>query len=110
MLRRKLSLEGATSKAVYVEHSEEITAYIDKVCQILKPVGPTNLQLRVENDSPLLLEINPRISSSCSIRTAMGYNEPAMCVEYYLFNRTPTVQKKRKATAIRFIKDHVMYG
>jgi len=109
ILKRKLSQEGATSKAVLVENSIQIQAYIDKICSILKPIGPTNIQLRTEGDRIFLLEINPRISSACSIRTAMGYNEPEMCIEYFLLNKNPTATQKRKAQVVRFINDSVVY-
>jgi carbamoyl-phosphate synthase large subunit len=109
VLLRRLSQEGATSKAVLIENHETIMSYVSGLCRLLTPVGPTNIQVRLEGEVPYLLEINPRISSACSIRTAMGYNEPDMCVDYFLLGREPVVHPKRRASAIRFIGDQIDY-
>jgi carbamoyl-phosphate synthase large subunit len=109
ILKRQLSQEGATSKAILVDRSDSIMAYVTEICKRIKPVGPTNVQLRTENDVPYLLEINPRISSACSIRALMGYNEPAMCIEYFLQGNNPSPQPKRKASVVRYISDYVHY-
>src|SRR5882724_5671462 len=68
ILRRTLSKEGATAKAWMVASEPAISACVDEICRLLKPIGPTNVQLRKDGDQVFLLEINPRISSSCSIR------------------------------------------
>ena len=86
MLKRKLSQEGATAKAK-VMYSEEAEALVYRMTELLKPVGPTNFQFRYDNGKYLLLETNPRISSSTSLRTAFGYNEAEMCVEYFVEHR-----------------------
>lgn len=109
VLRRKLSQEGATSKAVMVKDDEQIMSFARRICEIIRPLGPTNLQVRTEGSLTFLLEINPRISSACSIRTAMGYNEPAMCIDYYLLGKDPVAQPKSMAIAIRYIADHFSY-
>jgi len=108
ILKRQLSQEGATNKAVLIEEDNSIFQYITKLCNILKPVGPTNIQLRKEKDTVFLLEINPRISSACSIRTAFGYNEPEMCIEYYLLNKKPIPRTKKRGTALRYISDYII--
>ena len=107
ILRRTLSKEGATAKAWMVPSEPTITACVDAVCSLLQPIGPTNIQLRKEGDQVFLLEINPRISSSCSIRSAMGYNEPEMCVRHYLLNEVIVPSPKTPAKVVRYIADHV---
>lgn len=108
ILRRYLSQEGATSNAEVIE-SNQIMDYIKSIVELLMPLGPTNIQIRTDGDKVYLLEINPRISSACSIRTAFGYNDAAMCIRYYLNNETIIPSKKRKGKAIRFISDHIIY-
>ncbi len=108
ILKRKLSGEGATSKATVVENAT-INNYVAQLVEVLKPIGPTNIQVRVENNIPYLLEINPRISSACSLRTAFGYNEPEMCIRYFLLNETIQPTIKKKGAAIRFIDDFIIY-
>lgn len=104
-LRRVLSQEGATAKAEVVEY-EKLFEEVDLLCQAFKPFGPTNLQFRLEEGKYLLLEINPRISSSTSIRMAFGFNEAQMCLEYYLKGNI-IVPEVRKGKAVRFIDEVV---
>ena len=108
ILRRTLSKEGATAKAWLVPVDAAITACVDEICRLLRPVGPTNIQLRKEGEQVYLLEINPRISSSCSIRTAMGYNEAELCVRHYLLGEPIIAGPKTPASVVRYIADHVI--
>ncbi len=107
-LRRKLSHNGFTDRAEVV-NTANFAATIMELCQVFRPIGPTNFQFRMCSDGPKLLEINPRISSSTSIRTAFGYNESAMAVEYFLENRTPIQPPIRKGRAVRYIDEHIFY-
>jgi carbamoyl-phosphate synthase large subunit len=107
-MRRRLSGEGATVKASVVSEVG-LDRCVQAYCSVFKPLGPTNLQFRRSDDGWALLEINPRISSSTSLRTAFGYNEAAMAVDYYLDGRLPTQPAIRQGHAVRFIDDHVVF-
>ena len=107
ILRRTLSKEGATAKAWLVPVDAAISECVDEICKLLRPVGPTNIQIRKEGEQVYLLEINPRISSSCSIRTAMGYNEPELCVRHYLLGEPIVAAPKTPASVVRYIADDV---
>lgn len=106
--KRKLSKEGFTQEAQVV--NIDIENSIQKLAYILKPVGPTNFQFRIERGCFKLLEVNPRISSATSIRSALGYNESKMSIDYFLNEKTPerfdvlTVLHKR---AIRYSEDYI---
>jgi carbamoyl-phosphate synthase large subunit len=107
-LRRKLSRDGYTDKAEVVgtgDFSETIVA----LCRHFRPLGPTNFQFRMCGDGPKLLEINPRISSSTSIRAAFGYNESAMAVDYFLERRTPCQPAIRRGKAVRYTDEQIFY-
>ncbi|PSS56357.1 ATP-grasp domain-containing protein [Pseudomonas sp. BBP2017] len=107
--QRSLASDGSTAKA-WVYQDDSLDATVARLCQAFKPVGPTNLQFRRGNDdSWRLLEINPRISSTSSIRRAFGYNEAAMCLDYYLDNKSPRPPIIRSGFAVRFIEDHIVY-
>lgn len=109
VMRRKLSKAGATDKAI-VEPVPGIDEEIYKISKELKPLGPTNFQFRLHKGDYLLLEINPRISSSTSIRTAFGYNEAEMCIEYFIEGKRPKDRKLRTGRAYRYIADAVEYN
>ena len=107
-LRRKLSKEGFTEKAE-VAHLYDINDVLLKLSDYFKPIGPTNFQFRKHNGALKLLEINPRISSATSIRTAFGYNESLMAVEYYLDNTIPQQPLIKQGRAVRYIEDFIFY-
>lgn len=108
VMKRKLSKAGATDKAVVIA-IPEIESEIRKMVKLLKPVGPTNFQFRLDGNKFLLLEINPRISSSTSIRTAFGYNEAEMCIDYFLEGKRPTDCDLKRGRVYRYIADAVVY-
>ena len=109
VMRRKLSKAGATDKAI-VERIPEINQEIIAINKILKPIGPTNYQFRKDDkDVFLLMEINPRISASTSIRTAFGYNEAEMCIDFYLEKQKPREPEIRMGRAYRYIADAIIY-
>jgi len=103
---RKLSREGSTAKAQTV-NIPELDEEVKKLTALFKPVGPTNLQFRRHREDYLLLEVNPRFSSSLSLRTAFGFNEPEMCLEYFGDNVKPTPAVITQGSAVRYIEDVV---
>ena len=107
-LKRKLSREGFTEKAEVVATDEFIGTVAD-LCKRFRPIGPTNFQFRKCEEGIKLLEINPRISSSTSIRAAFGYNESAMAVDYFLEHRAPIQPEIKRGRAVRYTDEHVFY-
>ena len=71
--KRKLSRAGNTASAEQI-NDKEIYNYTLKLAKFFQPVGPI-INLGVKIGSLYLLEINPRFSSSTSIRHEFGYNE-----------------------------------
>jgi len=104
-LRRELSQEGATKKAVNVDLDAELLETMTKISQKCKFEGPTNLQFIKYDNKYLLLEINARISSSTSIRELFGINEAEMCIEYFLLHKTPEHKTQKYGTVMRYIED-----
>jgi len=109
ILRRYLSREGATQRAHVVSGDDELQFYVDTLVKELKPIGPTNFQFRKHHGKAFLLEINPRISSACSLRAKFGYNEPQYCIEHYLELGVHRPQVKKTGRAIRYIADQIIY-
>ena len=107
-LRRKLSKDGFTDRAE-VTDAREFASAITELCQLLHPVGPTNFQFRRCQGGPKLLEINPRVSSSTSIRTAFGYNESSMSLDYFLDQHQPVQPAIRCGRAVRYTDEKVFY-
>jgi len=107
--KRELSKKGYTDKAE-VYKSEQIEEAVLDICKILKPIGPTNFQFRFHNGVCQLLEINPRFSSSTSMRSAFGYNDALMAMEYFLEGKISQQPKIRNGKAIRYIEEFIFYS
>jgi carbamoyl-phosphate synthase large subunit len=107
-LKRRLSTVGFTEKAE-VDMPQGAEAAIRALGEVFKPVGPTNFQFRVQEGQLKLLEINPRISSATSIRTAFGYNESVMSVEYFLHDKRPEQPQIQRGYAVRYMEDCLFY-
>jgi carbamoyl-phosphate synthase large subunit len=108
VLQRRLAADGSTVKA-WVRQESGLLEVVASLCAHFKPIGPTNLQFRKDGKDWKLLEINPRISSSTSLRTAFGYNEAEMCLHYYLEGEEINQPDVKNGFAIRFIEDSVIY-
>jgi len=104
VLKRKLSKDGYTEKAevVCMEAFDEV---LRSLCEHFKPIGPTNFQFRKHHGTLKLLEINPRISCSTSIRSAFGYNEAEMAIEFYLDGKMPSQPVISYGRAVRYVED-----
>jgi carbamoyl-phosphate synthase large subunit len=109
ILRRYLSIAGASEKTYVIKNHVELMNAVTFLVELFRPEGPTNFQFRKDKDKVYLLEINPRISSACSLRTKFGYNEPLLCIQHYLENKSYTIQNKKDGKAIRFIADKLIY-
>jgi carbamoyl-phosphate synthase large subunit len=107
VFRRRLSATGNTQEAEVVD-APAIEAASATLTAALAPLGPTNYQFRLHGDTPYLLEVNPRFSSSNSLRTAFGYNEAQMCVDWFLRGRRPETPRIRRGIAWRYFEDFVV--
>lgn len=109
IMRRYLSPTGASQKTFVIKSDHELMNSVNFLTKLFKPIGPTNFQYRKSINKIYLLEINPRISSTCSIRSKFGYNDPLFCIEYFLENRKISVSTKKYGKSIRYIADKMIY-
>ena len=100
---------GTTVEAKCITADDEMIDYVNRICTVIRPLGPTNIQLIKEGSKYLLLEVNARISASTSIRTKFGVNEAEMCIEYFLMHKIPQKRKQRRGSAVRYLKDVIQY-
>ena len=108
-LRRRLSVEGYTEKAETTP-VDEFDPILARLCQHLRPLGPTNFQFRRHEGMLKLLEINPRISSATSIRCAFGFNEALMAIPFYREGKLPTQPVIQEGRAVRYVEDFIFYS
>ena len=72
---RKTIKHGQTYKA-FIDDYRAVRRSAEDVALKLGAAGPINVQARLEGDSPVAFEINPRFSATCPMRAAAGVNEP----------------------------------
>ena len=107
--KRKLSTEGFTDVAEVTDY--DFSLILEDISAVVKPIGPTNFQFRLHNGGMKLLEINPRVSSSTSIRSALGFNECKYAVDYFLKGIRPKSFDKEKIIgkkAVRYTEDIIL--
>ncbi|SEK01223.1 ATP-grasp domain-containing protein [Achromobacter sp. NFACC18-2] len=110
IFRRRLSGAGNTLVAEALREHAVIEAATERLCRHFQPQGPTNFQFRVEGETPYLLEINPRFSSSNSLRTAFGFNEAEMAIQLYLLGIRPDEPRTGVGKAWRYTEDFVTHA
>lgn len=89
IVMRRILRDGDTYKA-FVEKNPVIEEYVKSIVEYIKPYGACNIQLRVKDKVPYLLEINARCSGTTASRTLCGFNEPKMICDYILKDISPT--------------------
>ena len=109
ILKRKLGAGGATWSAESLSSDPQIEQFGKSLCEVFKPLGPTNFQFRKSDGKVWLLEINPRFSSSISLRAALGFNEADMCVDFFVRKLRPTAFPWKRGVCQRYIQDHVVF-
>jgi carbamoyl-phosphate synthase large subunit len=110
IFRRRLSGAGNTLVAEVLHEHPVIEAATALLCRHFQPLGPSNFQFRVEGDIAYLLEINPRFSSSNSLRTAFGFNEAEMSIKLYLRGVEPDAPRIGAGKAWRYTEDFVIHA
>jgi carbamoyl-phosphate synthase large subunit len=89
IVMRRILRNGDTYKCFSVK-DPRIEEEIEKIVAGINPVGCLNVQLRVKNGIPYVLELNARCSGTTAARALAGFNEPKMVADFYLKGMEPT--------------------
>lgn len=108
IMHRKL-VNGSTDFARIVDN-EAILHEVEKICREFQPVGPLNVQLRLDkNNRPVCFELNVRFSGSTPMRAHFGYEDvKAMIKEYILDEPIDDCFHTRKGEAYRYVNEIYM--
>jgi len=106
-LRRKLNY-GSTFEAETVQDSK-LDGVALNIATRLKVAGPSNFQFRKEGGEYYLMEVNPRFSSSTSIKSIFGFNEPAMAIRSFVLGEPSAPLDLKKGKCFRYIADHARF-
>ncbi|HLB66715.1 MAG TPA: ATP-grasp domain-containing protein [Candidatus Saccharimonadales bacterium] len=105
VMRRTLR-DGDTYQSFTVKN-DVIENEVRKIMALIKPFGACNVQLRLKDNKPYVLEINARCSGTTAARALCGFNEPKMIADYLCSNKQPSYTIKEQ-TILRYWKELVV--
>lgn len=65
-------------------HGDLLKEQAARIARLLDSRGPLNIQGRLVGERLMLMEVNPRLSGTTSLRAMAGYNEPELMIRYYV--------------------------
>jgi carbamoyl-phosphate synthase large subunit len=102
---KKLLKHGQTYKAI-IDDYPEIKKISEETAKKIGGVGAINIQLLVDvcdnNDKAKIIEVNPRFSATCPLRTVAGINEPDLVVRNTLFGENIKTKGYRSLICLRY--------
>lgn len=103
-MRRDLR-DGNTYRAYRDEESSKYDKTLIKIAEALGAEGPVNFQFRIQNDEPVVFEINGRYSGTTPIRAMYGFNEVEALLMHHFFDEPVVQAPLRKGTLLRTWSD-----
>lgn len=101
VMRRGL-LQGTTVWAEVGDYPA-VRAEAERIVAALKPMGPCNVQLRVEDSRPVCFEINVRFSGTTPMRAHFGFNDVEMALRHFVLGEvTPDLPVITSGVALRY--------
>ncbi|MGH9504282.1 MAG: ATP-grasp domain-containing protein [Terriglobales bacterium] len=82
VMRREL-LEGTTYRAE-AGHFPEVREQAIRIAQALRPMGPSNIQMRRHRGRAVCFEINVRFSGTTPVRARLGFNDVEAALRHYI--------------------------
>ncbi len=107
LLRRRLNYGSTFEAEIIIDQELEDNA--TSIAKKLSICGPTNFQFRKADRKYYLIEVNPRFSSSTSIKSAFGFNEPVMAINSFLRKISIEPITIKRGRCSRYIEDLVVY-
>lgn len=102
---------GSTDSAKVIENPE-ISEQVIKICEKFCPVGPLNVQMRLDEDGrPVCFELNVRFSGTTPMRAMFGFQDVvAMVKEYVLGEDIKNCFCVRPGIAYRYTNELYILG
>ncbi len=106
---KKILKHGQTYKAV-IDDFPEIRSISEITARKIGGIGAINIQLRIDEDDQRakIIEINPRFSASCPMRTIAGVNEPDIVIRNTIFNENIQVKEYQSLLCLRYWNESYM--
>lgn len=85
----------------WFDEFKNIRKQCEEISDILDAEGPLNIQCRKTKNGIIPFEINPRFSGTTYLRSMVGFNEPSILMDYYLYKKIPQQKKIPKKYIFR---------
>lgn len=101
VFRRDL-FEGTTYRA-QAGHFPDVRSEAVRIAEALRPLGPSNMQMRIHEGVPVCFEINVRFSGTTPIRARFGFNDVEAALRHYILDEPATdLPVITEGTALRY--------
>ncbi len=109
VMRRDL-LEGTTYRAE-AGYFPEVRQQAIRIAEALRPMGPSNIQMRMHEGRAVCFEINVRFSGTTPIRARLGFNDvEASLLHYVLAQPAVDLPLITKGVALRYWNEAYVDG
>lgn len=98
---RKVIKHGQTYKA-FIDDFYSVRKSAEEAALRLGASGPLNVQAKLEGDTPMVFEINPRFSATCPMRAAAGVNEPDIVFRNAVLGEDLKVDSYERLVCMRY--------
>jgi carbamoyl-phosphate synthase large subunit len=98
---KKIIKHGQTYKA-FVDDFALVRESAEKFAGKLGAKGATNIQAKLQQDKPVIFEVNPRFSASCPIRAVAGVNEPDIVFRNEVIKEEVDIKVYKKMFCMRY--------
>ena len=99
-MRRELK-NGQTYKA-FIDDHDKVRRSAEETSLKIGAMSAINIQAKVLDDKPKILEINPRFSASCPIRAVAGINEPDIVFRNLVLGEEIKISLYQKLVCMRY--------
>jgi len=99
----KRELVKGNSRLITIDEYPEVKKQMIAIVKEIGSPGPINLQCRLKNGVPYVFEINPRFSTTNSVRAASGYNEVELLVDHFITGKKKYITNYKKLTAMAYL-------
>ncbi|HEY8867399.1 MAG TPA: ATP-grasp domain-containing protein [Solirubrobacteraceae bacterium] len=97
------TLHSGTTASARAGVFPEVRAEAERIAAALRPVGPLNVQLRLDGERAVAFELNVRFSGTTPIRARLGFNEVGAAVRHLVLGEPmPALPMVTRGAALRY--------
>ncbi len=92
---------GQTYKA-FIDDYKDVRSSAEEVAMAIGANGCINVQVKLEDKVPIVIEVNPRFSATCPMRAVAGVNEPDIIFRNTVLGEEIRISSYSKLVCMRY--------